>query len=121
MTGQLTIPVPEAKTQARPVFVPPGAVCCWVSQRPEAEDDPYRPHFRTEARAASSRPGWKALQLPYVCAVASCTGCQIKLTTEYGGTLHCPDWAEAERVAKCDGWTIGERGEFCCPACKEEA
>lgn len=118
MTDQLAITVPET-TATRPVVIPPGAVRCWISARPGTEDDPYRTHFKTEARAASSTPGWKARQLPYVCAIAACIGCQVRLHTEYGGILHCPNWAEAERVARCDGWTIGTRGEFTCPACQE--
>lgn len=114
MTDQLTIPVPAAGP-ARPIVIPPGAVRCWVRADAD-EDDPFETHWVTEAEALADG---KAKQLPYVCVVASCIGCRTKLEGEYGGILHCPDWVEAERVAQCDGWKIGTRGEFTCPACQE--
>ncbi len=114
MTDQLTIPVPAAGP-ARPVAIPPGAVRCWVRDGAD-EDDPFETHWVTEAEALGVG---KAKQLPYVCVVAACNTCQAQLESEYPGTLHLPNWAEAERVAKCDGWKIGPRGEFHCPACQE--
>lgn len=114
MTDQLAITVPET-TATRPVVIPPGAVRCWVRDDAD-EDDPYENHHTTEAEALTA--GGKVKQLPYVCVVAACNTCQVQLVGEYPGTLHLPNWAEAERVALCDGWTIGTRGEFTCPECQ---
>lgn len=121
MTDQLAIDVPLAPAP-RPVVIPPGAVRCWVDHTEEEDDGyPSATHWETAAamRKALGRTKCKPRELDYVCVVAACNTCQVQLVGEYPGTLHLPNWAEAERVAQCDGWAIGDRGEFHCPECQE--
>lgn len=130
MTDQLAITVPDVVPEPRPVVIPPNAPRCWVVQDDPPQDDwgyPDDCHFQTEAEAAKvvarlNSPAFKVVRLPFVCVEALCVACRYQLTaSDYYGVCHFPSWKEAERVAECDGWKIGPRGEFICPACTPSA
>lgn len=124
MTAQTAIDVPTATARPRPIVIPPNAPRCWIVDEPGFDDYGYpdAPHFATHADAlalAAYMPDAKVVQVPFVCATATCTGCKAELELNELGCApnHFPDWAEAERVARCDNWKIGPRGEFNCPDC----
>jgi hypothetical protein len=123
MTDQLAIPVP-ATGPARPVVIPPGAPRCWILDRPEADDDyPNENHYPDRATFLAAYAGFdsdaKPKRLSYACAIAACMTCGVRVAGEYDGQ-HFPSWDEAERVARIEGWAIGDRGEFTCPECRPE-